>query len=1069
MRQQIGIAIVVTLIWTGCDPALPVEVKTALEALPERIEFNQQVKPLLADRCFVCHGPDEGTREAGLRLDLAEQAYAELPESPGRRAIVPGSWRRSELVARILSTDPEYKMPAEESHLLLTPEDKAILLKWIKQGAPYEPHWAFIKPHKPAVPDGLGADEVIDHFIMQKCSAIGLTPNQTADKETLLRRLSLDLTGLPPTLDELDQFLADNSPQAYEKQVDRLLASPHYGEKMAAEWLDVARYADSHGYTVDRLRDMSPWRDWVIRAFNQNLSYRDFITWQVAGDLLPEPTRDQLVATGFNRNHQHNMEGGIVEEEFRVEYVADRTNTTAQAFMALTAGCARCHDHKFDPFTQKNYFELFAFFNQVKEAGQISWDNAMPVPTFLLTDSAQEDILNFLERKAMVQELALQAVTEKEKLSFATWLAQGGLQRDLRLTPSAWPGVLAYYPLTDGSLRNKIKPFAAARMFREGQTPENPQFATDESEGGLSLNGDTWLDLKPIGGFSRSDPFSISLWVKIPAGLTKGVLFHQGSMHLTYNFRGLHLALEDGRLQLLMAHTAPYNAIIQYTQENIPRDEWLHVTVTYDGSSKAQGLQLYLNGEKKDLLVDQDLLYKDILFDNPGSQPGLQFGAWERGKGLEGGKMRDIYVFNRALSSLEVSSLADKQTLLQWKNINPAALADMERELVQEYYFSAWSAPLARARDTLKLERKVWHQKVEKVPEMMIMQDMPVKRPTFLLDRGQYDAPKEEVQADVPENLLSFPADYPRNRLGLAQWLTHPDHPLTARVAVNRLWQNIFGRGLVSTAEDFGNQGQWPSHPELLDWLALHFQEQNWDVKRLIKLMVMSKTYCQSSVASAEQREKDPENIWLARGPAQRLTAEMLRDQALKASGLLHERIGGPSVFPYQPEGLWSINGGTYTQDSGQQLYRRAMYTVWKRSVPHPSQATFDVGIRTNCTVTRQKTNTPLQALVLLNDPTFNDAARALGQGMDQQPEIKTAINAAFRQLTGRHPLPQELDLLTDLHRQEETKFKQNPERAKGWLKQTTKSVKSTDQARQAAYVVVASTIINSDAAITKR
>lgn len=1067
MIQHLSFGFIIFFVW-GCGPALPPEVQMAMDLLPERIDFNRQVKPLLADRCYVCHGPDIGKREAGLRLDVAEYAYAELPENPGRRAIVPGSLRRSELVARILSTDPDYRMPAEESHLVLTARDKAVLLKWIRQGADYQPHWAFIRPQAPDLPDQVTNSGVIDYFIHQNCIAQGLSLQAEADKETLLRRLSLDLTGLPPTPEELDIFLTDRTHDAYEKQVDRLLASPHYGEKMAAEWLDVARYADTHGYTVDRARDMSPWRDWVIRTFNANMSYSDFITWQLAGDLLPNPTREQLIATGFNRNHQHNMEGGIVEEEFRVEYVADRVNTSAQAFMALTAGCARCHDHKFDPFTQKNYYELFAFFNQVKEAGQISWDNAMPVPTLLLTDSVKEKIIQFLTQKESQQIQQIKDLEKNTTPNYLSWLSSGGLKQ-IPANPQKYAGLLAYYPLTGGNLINRANPTQKGKMFREGNTPEQPKFAQDEQPGALWLDGDTWLDIKPTGKFRRSDPFTIALWVKIPASLKKGVLFHQGSMHLTYNFRGLHLALEDDRLQLLMAHTAPYNAIIQYTQADIPRDKWLQVTVTYDGSSRAQGYQLYLDGQRAALDVDQDLLYKDIVFENSAGQPALQFGAWERGKGLEGGKIRDIYVYNRELTPLEINGLVQVKTLDALRKADPQNIPPDLSSQLQVYHQVVMNKTRFAALQSLKMIRRALHDSIEPVPEMMIMQDMPEGRKTYLLDRGLYDAPKDEVQPGVPEYLLPFPDDYPRNRLGLAQWLTHPDHPLTARVAVNRFWQNIFGRGLVSSAEDFGNQGQLPSHPELLDWLAIYFREQGWDVKKLVKLLVMSETYRRSSVADEAGLERDPENIWLARGPAQRLTAEMLRDNALAASGLLNKHIGGPSVFPYQPEGLWSINGGTYRVDTGQNVYRRGLYTFWKRSVPNPTQATFDVGIRTNCTMTRQKTNTPLQALVLLNEPTFVEAARVMGEKMARQKDPATAITSAFSALTGRSVSDAEHKILLDLFNQQAAEL-QDPQKASGWLKASPQALpKEINRAEVAAYAVVASTIMNTDATITKR
>lgn len=1054
----------------SCSTSLPSDVKEAYDHLPSKLDFNRDVKPILSDRCFSCHGPDKKKIKAGLRLDTKESAYGELPESPGKHAIVPGDASESELVARILSDDPEYRMPEPESHLMLTAKEKAVLVKWIETGAEYKPHWAFIKPEFTKFPDVKGEKWIanpVDRFVLSRLEKEDLKPSAPADKETLLRRLSLDLTGLPPTPVEIDAFLADNSPKAYEKQVDRLLASPHYGERMAVDWLDVARFADSHGYTVDRLRDMSPWRDWVIKAFNTNLRYNDFITWQLAGDMLPNPTRDQLIATGFNRNHQQNMEGGIVEEEFRVEYVADRTNTTSEAFMALTAGCAKCHDHKFDPISQKEYYSMFSFFNNVKEAGQISWDNAMPVPTLLLTDPQKDSILSFITNREKNMAASWKHESMQEEAAIGQWIDSRGYEKSLGANI---PGLKAWYPLTNRSLVNKTSSKEPALVQREGGAADSAHFVNGLKGSALAFNGDSWLNSGRTNHFSRTDPFTIAMWVKVPAGLKKGVLFHQGSMHLTYNFRGLHLAVEGNRLQLEMAHTAPYNAIIEYTKEDIPREKWVHITVSYDGSSTAAGYRIFLNGAEMTTTIDQDKLYKDILFEDPGSQPGLQFGAWERGKGLAGGQAFDIMIYDRQLSTLEIRSIYSRDDVMQFVKKIPSQLSDADRSMLKEYYRLAVSKVDRKYRDDIRQVRRQYTDSVANVQEMMVMDEMPVPRKTYVLNRGLYDSPKEEVQPDVPSTILPMPKSLPRNRLGYAKWLTHPDHPLTARVAVNRYWQLYFGKGIVRTAEDFGNQGEMPSHPELLDWLALEFQRTGWDVKALQKLIVMSNTYRQSSVASTNLQSKDPENILLARGQSTRLTAEMLRDNALVASGLLNPAIGGRSVNPYQPEGLWSINGAEYKQDSGASLYRRGLYTIWKRSVPNPTQATFDVGIRTSCIIRRQNTNTPLQALIMLNDPTYLEAAKVMGEQMTRMARPEEAIANCFKRLTGRSPGNEELKLLVALRETELRKFKASPSKIAGWLKagqyQTDKAL---DQAILAANTVVASTIMNSDATITKR
>jgi hypothetical protein len=1024
---------------------LPDDVAAAYKTLPtEKIDFNRHVKPVLSDRCFSCHGPDKGKLEAGLRLDIPEMAYGELPETPGKRAIVPGSLRKSECFHRIISTDPGYVMPDPKSHLKLTAYEKAVLIKWIEDGAEYKPHWAFIKPVKPTVPevaDKSKAKNPIDHFILHRLAQEKLSPSPEADKETLLRRVSLDLTGLPPTLAEIDAFLKDGSANAYEKQVNRLLASPHYGEKMAVDWLDVARFADSHGYTVDRLRDMSPWRDWVIGAINKNLPYNDFITWQLAGDLLPNPTKEQLIATAFNRNHQQNMEGGIIEEEFRVEYVSDRVNTTASAMMALTAGCARCHDHKFDPLSQKEYYQMFSFFNNVKEAGQISWNNAMPVPTMLLTDEEKTKALSYLKNTVQEREKKWNDAAKAEEQNFNQWLQRGEYKKVLQ---QRFPqDIAAYFPLNDAALKNNVKPFGKAEMNRglfEKHPEEKADIVGTAEVKAIRFNGDTWLDLVNVGKFRRTDPFSVGLWVNLPKDLKSGVIFHQGAAGLLFNFRGLHLALENNRLQMLMAHTAPYNAIIEYSKTDVPREEWVHLMVTYDGSSKAGGYKLYLNGREMQTIVDQDNLYKDIVFEDPKQQPALQFGAWDRGKGLAGARAREIVVFTRDLSPLEITQVVNPESVSSVLTKNAADLTNEEKQQLKELYATAVSSTLKTVRSEIRTARAVYSDSVEQVPELMIMQEMPVRRKAYVLDRGLYDTYKEEVFPDVPSSILPMPKDLPRNRLGFAKWLFHPDHPLTARVAVNRWWQMYFGRGLVKTVEDFGNQGEMPSHPELLDWLAVTFRDSGWDVKALQKMIVMSATYRQQSLPDQKAVEADPENSLLSHAPASRLTAEMLRDNALAASDLINTKIGGPSVYPYQPEGLWKINGSEYRQDTGSNLYRRSIYTVWRRSAPNPTQSTFDVGIRTSCTVGRQKTNTPLQALVTLNDPTFVEAAKRIGEQITTAPDLKAGIVAAFRKLTGRGPTAPELAILLELRRKNTRSSGQKKKGPKdGWLQEVTR------------------------------
>ena len=1056
----------------SCGPKLPADVQLAYDDLPEKMDYNQHVKPILSDKCFACHGPDKAKQKAGLRLDLKETAYGALPENPGKVAINPGDLAGSEFYHRVISGDPDYVMPTKDSHLSLTAKEKAILIRWIENGAEYKPHWAFVKPEKPEIPKVQNKNRVknpIDNFILAKIEREKLQPSGESDKELLLRRVSLDLTGLPPTLEDIDIFLEDKSANAYEKQVDQLLRSPHYGEKMAVDWLDLARFADSHGYTVDRLRDMSPYRDWVINAFNQNLHYDKFVQWQLAGDLMPKPTKDMIIATAFNRNHQQNMEGGIVEEEFQTEYVIDRTNTFGDAMLGISVGCAKCHDHKYDPISQKNYYQLFSFFNNVKEAGQISWDDALPTPTVMLPTAKQEKMLRFIDTEIASQEREVQRAITTAEPDFKKWIS-GQHYRKLSFEYLPKMNLQALFRFDNNSLKNAVNPKHTGMMKREsGQTGDSPVFISHDSGQAMALNGDVFLDLGQAGVFRRSQPFSVGIWVNIPKELKEGVILHKSQAERLYNFRGYHLYLKDDRLELNMAHTAPSNAITKLSQKGIPRDQWIQLTITYDGSSKAKGFNLFMDGKPCGMETTMDQLTKDILFKGD-KQPGLQIGGWWRGLGFKGGKIDDIAVYNRVLTTYEIAILSQKKS---WKNIvwkTKEQLSAEDLTKLKEYYFSAVSPGVTSASNALTRMRTFLADSTENIRELMVMQEMPKPKKAHVLLRGNYDAFGEEVSPATPESILKFPENLPKNRYGLALWLTNKNNPLTARVAVNRFWQNFFGTGIVKTTEDFGNQGELPSHLELLDWLAITFQESGWDVKKLNKMIVMSATYRQHSKTSKENRDTDPENRLLARGPSGRMTAEMIRDNALAASGLLNIKIGGESVKPYQPEGLWEINNTTYKPDTGQNVYRRSLYVIVKRSVPNPTLSTFDATSRSFCVVRRQKTNTPLQALVTLNDPTFVEAMKVMGEKMSQESNVKSAIITAYRKLTGRLPSSRELDLLLMMQKNEYRKFKKYPQKAAGWLGAgQTKINQKADVAVIAANAVVASTILNSDATLTKR
>lgn len=1061
------------------DPTkLPADVAAAYKKLPTELDYNQHVKPILSDKCFACHGPDKAKQKAGLRLDLPSAAYAALPESPGKVAITPKSLAKSEVFHRIISTDPTYLMPTPKSHLALSAHEKAVLVKWIENGAVYQPHWAFVKPQEKSIPASkYPTNNPIDNFVFSRLTQEGLMPAPEAPKALLLRRVSLDLTGLPPTVAEIDAFLNDNSPNAYEKQVDRLLNSPHYGEKMATDWLDLARFADSHGYTVDRIRDMSPYRDWVIKAFNDNMPYDTFIQQQLAGDLMKSqdggpPTKEMIIATAFNRNHPHNTEGGIVEEEFQTEYVMDRTNTFGDAFMGLSVGCARCHDHKYDPISQKNYYELFSFFNNVRQAGQISFNDDLPTPTLMLPTAEKEKVIQYINQHIVQEQKTVADVKDKVKTDFEKWVQVEGY-KSLKNNQLSQFGLQGVYDFED-SLRNHINPTQTGVMRRDAGILDKPTFEKTDRGQVIALDGDVYADLKDVGRFRKSEAFSIGIWVNIPKNMKEGVIFHKSNAERLYNFKGYHLYLKNNKLEIMMAHTAPSNAITKLSTTEVPRDKWIQLTMLYDGSSKAEGFKLYLNGAEIEMETIIDQLYKDILHHSK-IEPALQIGGWWRGLGFKGGKVDDVVVYNRMLTPFEINILAKKATWVTIANKSASELTADDRAILKAYYLAAVNEEVLTAQKELQKWRTTLADSTEQIAEIMVMQEMPKPKTAYLLHRGQYDAPGEEVKPNVPAAILPFRANLPKNRYGLALWLTDANHPLTARVAVNRFWQNFFGTGLVKTSEDFGNQGEMPSHLDLLDWLARTFREsdgtaQGWNIKKINKLMVMSATYRQDSQTTQAMRDRDPENRLLSRGPSNRLSAEMLRDNALFASGLLNTKIGGKSVKPYQPEGLWEINNTSYKQDTTETIYRRSLYVIVKRSVPNPTLGTFDAPSRSYCIARRQKTNTPLQALVTLNDPTFVEAAKAMGVFITEASDSRKAIVTVYQKLTGKKPSEQEVVLLLALQASEYEKFRQYPDKAKGWLNAGLFKVdKHLDAAMVAANAVIASTMLNTDATLTKR
>ncbi|HEX4613499.1 MAG TPA: DUF1553 domain-containing protein, partial [Urbifossiella sp.] len=950
-------------------------VAPAATCQPAPVDFGREVLPILSDACFNCHGPDAKARKARLRLDDKDSPF-------DRGVIVPGKAAESELIARLNEADPDRVMPPPSLKRTLTPQQIDTLTRWVNQGAKWGTHWAFERPRAVDVPKSrTPAAHPIDAFVLARLEREGLRPTPPADKERLLRRVTLDLTGLPPTPAEMDAFLADAAPDAYEKVVDRLLASPRYGERMATEWLDVARFADTHGYQMDRYRAVWPYRDWVIAAFNRNLPFDQFVTWQLAGDLLPNATKEQRLATAFNRLHMQNEEGGVVEEEFRVAYVVDRVNTFGTAFLGMTFECCRCHDHKYDPISMRDFYSLFAFFQNIDESGQTSYFTAsMPVPTLLLTTTEQDTKLAELRRTVAAKEAAVATAREAARPAFAAW------KRPEKLDV---PGLVAAYSF-DEVKGNQLPNTADAK--KPGNAHEGPKLVPGKTGQAAELNGENGFTLPGVGHFTRDDPFTLSLWVKPSDHAPRAVVVHHSMAPIDAGSRGYELLLENGRVAVGLHHMWPGNALKVRTKDAVPVGTWTQLTVTYDGSSRAAGVRIYLDGRPVDPEIVRDKLTKDISYG--GNEPNLAIGYRFRDNGFKGGAVDEFRVYDRALTAAEVAAESGRPVVA---------------ETLFDYFVSAVHEPSRKAAGELRAARKALTAFVNPIPEIMVMDELPAPKPAFVLTRGAYDAHGERVTAGTPKVMPPFPADAPRNRLGLAHWLTQPDHPLLARVTVNRAWQAMFGHGLVETADNFGTQGARPTHPELLDWLAREFVTSGWDHKKLLRTIALSATYRQSSRAAPDLLARDPHNELLARGPARRLSAEMLRDQALAASGLLVERLGGPSVRPYQPAGLWeelAMGRPRYDQSRGNDLYRRSLYTFWKRTVPPPGMMTLDAADRSNCSVRRQSTSTPLQALVLLNDVQFVEAARFVGQRMLREggrtPAEQTSW--AFRLLTGRRP-----------------------------------------------------------------
>lgn len=1046
---------------TICGLALPIwgEEGTPLEK-SVAVRFDRDIQPLLSDKCFRCHGPDAKTRQAELRLDELSQ----LLTDPAQQIIAPGRASASELVHRLVAEDADTRMPPEDSGQRLTEKEIELLTRWIDEGAHHQSHWSFVAPKAPELPNVQGEGWIrnpIDHFVLSRLDQQGWQPAPEADRRTLIRRVTLDLTGLPPTLREVDEFLADSSEDAYQQVVERLLMSPRCGERLALDWLDAARYADTHGYLFDTERTMWRWRDWVIEAFNRNMPFDQFTVEQLAGDLLPDSTISQQIATGFNRNHIINNEAGATPEEYFAENIIDRINTTSTVWMGLTMACAQCHDHKYDPISQRDYYQLYAFFNNVPETG-LDGFNSNASPLIAAPTRADQQKLEELDRQISATEQELAPVDALIESAQQQWEA------DFFQPPSPVDGLVVDLPF-DAHLKDSLHPSAEAE-FKEGM----PNFETGLFGQAVALDGQRYVELGNRADFDRNDAFSLSAWI-YPTNI-KGRRAIFSRMELPeVSFRGYSLQIIDGAAALFLVNSFPDNLLTIQAKNAIEPYQWHHILATYDGQSKADGIQLYVDGQLQEIGIKIDTLSESIR-----TEKFLQVGNGHPGAKFVG-RIDEARIYDRVLSPDEIANLPGL-TIHSLLAVDAAARNDEQRQRIRNYYLetaapSVWREPYARLIELRKQKKAAERQ----LPTSMVMKELGEPRQTQMLIRGAYDALGDSVTAATPAFLPPMAGELPRNRLGLARWLINGEHPLTARVTVNRYWQMMFGVGLVSTAENFGLQGDAPSHPELLDWLAVEFVRSGWDIKALLKLMVSSATYRQSSQASQERWELDPQNRLLGRGPRHRLSAEAIRDQALSISGLLSSAVGGPSVKPYQPADLWRevafdvtgqvLTAQVYQQDTGESLYRRSMYTFWKRTAPPPTMLIFDSPDRERCVVQRECTNTPLQALVLMNDPTFVEASRKLAERMldEAGPSPIERIARGFQLTLSRFPSEAELQPLQKLLQEQMARFATDGEGAQGLLSVGESAASSNWMAAElAAYTIVASVLLNLDETLTK-
>jgi hypothetical protein len=1063
-------------------------ITSATVCSAQQVDFATQILPLLSDRCSLCHGPDEESREADLRLDLSDAVGAPTQNGGHDLVIAPGDAAMSEMIRRITSEDASERMPPPESNLQLSEKEIQLLRQWIDSGATWDQHWSF-RPFRRSIPpadDQAGGATEIDRFINPRIASQGLTPNPPADRHALLRRVTLDLTGVPPTPEAIERFIADRRPDAYQRQVERLLASPEFGQRMAVPWLDAARYADTYGYQSDVYREVWPWRDWVVQAMQANMPYDKFIRWQIAGDLIDDPTRDSRLATTFNRLHRQTNEGGSVEEEFRAEYVADRVNTLGTAILGLTLECARCHDHKYDPITQQDYYELGAFFTNIDESGLYShFTSYVPTPTLdLPTDDQQRQLREAVDRVRQAE----------ENVKILT--AQALLQVDTE--PSAaveddhpkWLGdEVARYDFGDQTetidVNNAIEQGPAASLIGSPEVVEGVVGNGEAGGNGLRLSGENGFSTAAGGQWDWYQPFSIAVWVKPSMHHDRAVIWHRSKAWTDAASCGYELLIEEGKLSAALIHFWPGNAVRVRAVDPLAIDRWSHVCVTSDGSGAAAGLKIFVDGREVPTETVRDKLNRTI---RGGGADQLTIGNRFRDRGFKQGAVDQLRIFSRDLTPYEIGVLAMPEAT----DRQPAS---------REEKVAVGNPEVAAAKHELLAARTALASIQDAIPAIMTMREEPGLHQPRILQRGQYDRPGKPV---VPRVLSSIgPNSDPtstdpqpveesetsprgidqssesgpqQNRLDLARWLTDSRegqrHPLVARVAVNRLWLMLFDRGLVASQEDFGLQGQPPSHPMLLDFLAATFIDEGWDIKRMVRRMVTSEAYRRGSTISPAAMAIDPENQWLARGPSSRLPIEDIRDSALAAGGLLERSFGGPPVKPYQPEGLWEEkSGASYQRQTGTGSHRRSMYTIWKRTSPPPSMLIFDAPGREVCVAQRTVTHTPLQALVLLNDEQFVEASRGVAFQIltADHPSEDARIEGLFQRLLGRSPSPREQEVLANLITAQSERFSKEADQLSNYLAigdvdfKATAIARGVDPVTLGAWTVAAQTIMNLD------